>query len=215
MQENEHRSGVGTGTRDLMRTKALEASADIVAREGLKALTIRRVAQAIGCSIGTIYNLFQDLDQLLVRLNIATLEELETTLVAALARDDAGDTPRARLQALARAYVRFTERNHARWAAVIEAGAVALDEDREVVSGIIDRLVGLIEVDVAAHLGAGADPADCRRIAAALWVGIEGIGRLSVTDNLSMVTRDADAYGLSADQVDLVLGGTGALRRRP
>ena len=48
----------------------------IVAAEGERALTTRRIAQDIGHTSGTLYNVFKDRDDLILALNGATLDEL-------------------------------------------------------------------------------------------------------------------------------------------
>jgi AcrR family transcriptional regulator len=51
-------------SRDELYNLAMTAARDIVRREGMAALTARGLATAIGYSPGTLYNLFDSLDEL-------------------------------------------------------------------------------------------------------------------------------------------------------
>ena len=68
--------------RERLRTNTLLVARKIVAAEGLSALQARRVAQEAGCSVGTIYNLYDGLDDLIINVNAATLEDLGANLNA-------------------------------------------------------------------------------------------------------------------------------------
>ena len=48
-----------------LRVEALKIAEEIVVGEGLAALTARRVAGETGCSVGTLYNVFGQLDGLI------------------------------------------------------------------------------------------------------------------------------------------------------
>jgi len=58
----------------------LTAARDIAEKEGLRGLTARRIADKIGYSPGTIYNLFENLDDLIVQLRGETLGALYNRL---------------------------------------------------------------------------------------------------------------------------------------
>src|SRR6478736_441854 len=87
-----------------LKRLALEAAEAIALEEGLRGLTVRRVAERIGYAPGTIYNLFANLDDLIVQLNGMTLDALAVELGAA-----AGGSPATRPQRLVEAYFDFVE----------------------------------------------------------------------------------------------------------
>ena len=55
---------------------AMSSARGIVQQEGLRALTARSLAAAIGYSPGTLYNLFENLDELALHVNASTLDAL-------------------------------------------------------------------------------------------------------------------------------------------
>ena len=55
-------------SRDDLRAMILEAARAILATDGLRGLTARRVAKAIGYSPGTLYNFFTNIDELILHI---------------------------------------------------------------------------------------------------------------------------------------------------
>ena len=105
-----------------LRQVLLEAAERTMAAEGLKALKARSLAAEASCAIGQIYNVWPDLDHLIIAVNARTLDQLDERLAACEA--PAGLSPRekasAELLAQADAYLDFARRNGARWRAVFE-----------------------------------------------------------------------------------------------
>ena len=66
--------------REELHDLALAAAHRIVEENGFRALTARNVADSIGYSPGTLYNLFENIDDLVVQVNGGTLEVLFTAL---------------------------------------------------------------------------------------------------------------------------------------
>ena len=105
-----------------LRQALLEAAERTIAAEGLQALKARALAAEANCAIGQIYNVWPDLDSLVIAVNARTLDDLEERLTAAGA--PAGplnaQAARAVLVAQADAYLEFARHNGARWRAVFE-----------------------------------------------------------------------------------------------
>ena len=67
-------------TREELRRMALDAARAIIESDGLRALSTRRLAKAIGYTPGTLYQLFEDLDDLIIEVNVETLDALHAAL---------------------------------------------------------------------------------------------------------------------------------------
>ena len=63
-------------TREELYELALDAAASIISKEGYSALTARRIATDIGYSPGTLYNLFANLDEMVLHLKGRFLDAL-------------------------------------------------------------------------------------------------------------------------------------------
>jgi AcrR family transcriptional regulator len=178
-------------TRDVQRARALAAARAILSTEGMPALNARRVAAAIGVSVGTLYNLFENFDEVILTLNLETLEELDRAFAALPRLSD----PEAAIGTIAGAYLDFTAANRNRWASVLEFKTTAPHRFSEDFPAVIGRLVAWVERALAPLFPVGAE--DQRRLSAAvLWTSLEGIGALTAADNLRMVTTTT-AYDMA------------------
>src|ERR1700760_4504871 len=81
------------------RSLMLEIAERIISDKGLISLKVRDVADAAGCSIGSVYNEFGDFDGLILTINRETVRRL-TDQLRAVPRHD----PLAQLHGLAAAY---------------------------------------------------------------------------------------------------------------
>jgi AcrR family transcriptional regulator len=180
--------------RESQREAALTAARGILEAEGLAALTARRLAGVLGCSVGTLYNLFDSFDALVVQLNLATLAELELALAAAALP---GASAEEAAQSLAAAYLAHTTRHRRRWAAVLEANAAQRSGQPDAMRDSTARLVELVEQALAPIFPPEAAPGTARLAAAVLWTGLEGIAALSTVGNLALVAPGADASSMA------------------
>ena len=64
--------------KDNIRKKLIEAGRELVYAKGADFLTARKLSEASGCSIGTIYNQFANMDEFAIEQNKITIEELNT-----------------------------------------------------------------------------------------------------------------------------------------
>ena len=62
--------------RDEIHKKLLKAGRLLVCEKGTEFLTARKLSEASGCSIGTIYNQFSNMDEFILEQNEITLNEL-------------------------------------------------------------------------------------------------------------------------------------------
>src|SRR5215813_11606878 len=95
-----------------LREALLRAAERTIEAEGYQALRARALADAVGCAVGAIYNVFPDLDALALAVKSRIIDVMDAELAQAVARA-AGEGASAeqaaisRLLALAQAYLRF------------------------------------------------------------------------------------------------------------
>ena len=104
--------------REAQRETLVDCASAAIARGGLPALKARDLAACVGCSLGAIYNLVADLDELTLRVSRRTLAALDVELNAAEI-SGALDT-QAQLVAWAKAYAAFAAGNRNLWRALFE-----------------------------------------------------------------------------------------------
>jgi AcrR family transcriptional regulator len=196
-------------TRTELRQMILDAATDLIDREGPAGLTARAVARRIGYSVGTIYNLFEDLDDLVWQVNGRTLDGLHANLAAAAG----GAGAELRVRRLAQAYLDFVTTYPRRWASVLERRPQHASEPPRWYRERIRRLFDLAETALAGYFP--ADAAERRRRSAhVLWAGLTGIALLLETASMPADTGPA---ALVAALVDTHLAGIAgsAPKRRP
>jgi AcrR family transcriptional regulator len=172
---------------DEIREMVLATARRIVAKQGLGALSTRKVASSIGYAVGSLYLVFRNLDDLILHVNGATLDDLYQTLETTAVRIK---DPEACLLALARAYIQFAFNNRSLWTLVFEHPAPLRRpgwyQDK------VKRTFGLIEERL--HGIAPQRPAKDLKLAAhALWCGVHGVSVLGLADRL-------DESGLPASE---------------
>jgi AcrR family transcriptional regulator len=84
------------------RLLILEIARTIISSKGLRSLKVRDVAEAAGCSVGSVYNEFGDFDGVILTVNRETVQALTSRLSGVPAEDPVGQ-----LYGLAEAYLEF------------------------------------------------------------------------------------------------------------
>jgi AcrR family transcriptional regulator len=84
------------------RRQILEIARGIIAAKGLRSLKVRDVAEAVGCSVGSVYNEFGDFDGVILTVNRETVQALTARLRGVPAED-----PVRQLHGLAETYLDF------------------------------------------------------------------------------------------------------------
>jgi AcrR family transcriptional regulator len=185
-------------TRTELRQMILDAATGLIDREGPAGLSARAVARKIGYSVGTIYNLFDDLDDLVWQINGRTLDSLQANLAAS----STGSGAEQRVRRLAQAYLDYVTTYPKRWALVLEnrsSGAAPPRWYSERIHGLFE----LAEAALADYFPPDADEAR-RKSAHVLWAGLTGIALLRETTSLP---TDIEPATLVAALVDTHLAG--------
>ena len=164
----------GEHSRAELQELVLAAARRLALEHGLKGMTARNIAREIGYSPGTIYNVFKDLDDVVVRLNGRTLDELHAVLTPLPPRLE----PEAALIELARAYIDFIRSRPRLWGLQFEHRLPEGEEEPDWYAEKVQRLLGLISTALAPLFG--ADEAKQREHSGrVLWSAVEGISSLA------------------------------------
>src|SRR6195256_6434851 len=95
--------------REKLRDALILAAEKSIAAKGLAGLKTRDLAREIGVANGAVYNLVEDMDELILRVGSRTLARLDAALTAAEA--DGPAAPRETLIRIAVAYCDFATEN--------------------------------------------------------------------------------------------------------
>ena len=167
-------------SRDEIREMAISAAAKHVETEGFQSLTARKVASSIGYTVGTLYHVFRNFDDLVIHLNAQTIDEMAALIQRNTRRKR---NPENRIRAMAEFYVKYASDHPDRWRLVFEHQAprglptpVQMKERRDVMFEMV--------ADNLREISPGRMPQEVDHTATALWSGIHGICILALTGKL-------------------------------
>ncbi len=90
-----------------------------IAKGGMASLRARDLAREAGCAVGAIYNVFADMNALVIEVNGKTFTRIGTEVAGSITgKDDL--PPERRLILLALAYLDFADHNHHLWRALFD-----------------------------------------------------------------------------------------------
>lgn len=185
-QKPSGRKGFAPDVREAVIVATLKA----LDSKGLAGLKARAIAQEAGISVGSIYNLFGDLDELARIANGRIYDELYAIEMGALKAARAeGWPPLEQMLALAAAYLDFVKHNQNRWLAVL---AFNRGRSEPPPRWYLEKELSLFQIihDAISTLPAAEDPRAQRLHARALWASIHGIATLAVADGFLMQPID-------------------------
>ena len=195
-RRNEH-------TREQQREMALSAAELLIVKEGLAGFSMRKVAQAIGYTVGNLYLLFANQDDLLAAINERTADSMHAFLQDAC---EPQADPRERLRAMGAAYIDFAQRHPHRFRLMFEHQLPEAMQPRASTDLRLKRLFELVERNLA-PLVPGLKAEALRAAAAALWSAVHGVCILTVSSKLHKWTGLSDVRELSTGVVDIFVAG--------
>lgn len=174
-------------SREEIRRMALEAAEGIVVEHGLEGLSARKVATAIGYTVGTLYLVFENIDDLILQVNARTLDRLYARMAETRAHSaDARDW----LLQLGQVYIRFADEDPHRWSMIFEH---RLAEGRELPDWYeqkIERMFAFVE-EALAPLAGQHSRKEISQAARVIWGGVHGVCILALGDRLGVAGVDS------------------------
>jgi len=190
-------------TPEELHRMALDAARKIVRKEGLGALTTRKIASEIGYTVGTLYQLFDNVDQLIEQMNGETLDDFR----AYCERIDFGGGTADSLRSLVQAYIVYTRRNRNLWNAIFDHKLPAGYRRQEVYVGSVNKLVGVVRQAISPLFGPDQKAAMWHD-ANLLWGCLYGIAALAASDRLA---KDENVLSLIDTLIEVYI----AARQKP
>lgn len=183
-------------TRDELKEMFIQAGRELVLQEGYQALNARGVAARIGYSVGTLYNIFNNLSDLVVHINARTLDGLLQRL-----KENSGEL-------MAQTYLRYTQESAPLWRLIFE---YQMPEGSSFPDWWIEKVnesFALIEEKIRPEFGGSEEELACA--ARLFWMGLHGISMLALSGRIS-ATSNKPAEVLVQDLHNYLLAGHKAL----
>ncbi len=105
--------------REDLRTRLIDIAEARIRAEGLSAIKARDLAKQADCAVGAIYNVFPDLNGLVMAVNGRTFQTLGEVVAASVAAAPQGK-PQEELITMSLAYLRFAAENTNLWCALFD-----------------------------------------------------------------------------------------------
>jgi AcrR family transcriptional regulator len=192
--------------RARLREDLIDAAEKRIADAGLGGLKARDLARDVGCALGAIYNVFPDLDALILAVNGRTLALFEAHLdesVEGTEADGAAERAVDDLVRLARAYLTFALEHRRRWQALFQhrlaEGAELPDWYRAQQATLFSR----VEEPVR-RLLPGLDAQSCALLGRSVFSATHGVVSLGLDEKLATLPPQ-----ILRDQLDIVVRAIG------
>ncbi len=134
--------------RDELRARLIDIAEARIRADGLGAVKARELAREADCAVGAIYNVFSDLNGLIMAVNGRTFQALGQEVARSVAAAPQ-DAPQAELIIMSHAYLRFAAQNTNLWRALFDLEMSTEMEVPQWYLAELGKLFGLI----AAPLG--------------------------------------------------------------
>lgn len=176
--------------REHQREALFEAAEKAIERGGLRNLKAREIADAAGCALGAIYNLVEDMDEIVLRVGMRTLARLERALSESEARRQLKSSADAieQLVSMAIAYCRFASANKNLWRTLFEH---QMADDKPVPVWFVQAQMRLFKHPSAPLrlLISKAEEADVAMMSRTLFAAVHGIVLFGVEERMISVPR--------------------------
>ena len=176
--------------REKLKEALVDAASRTIAKDGIRGLKARALADEAGCALGAIYNVVADLDELVLHANARTLASLERSLTAATATGTGPDWAIGQLVTLALTYLEFAASHRRQWQALFEHRLASGSEVPEWYQQELARLFGYIERSVA-ELQPNTRPERRKLLARSLFSAVHGLVALGLEEKLQFIPLPA------------------------
>lgn len=177
-------------SREQLKELALIAGEQLIDEQGLSALSARKIATQIGYSVGTLYLIFNNLDDLCWHINARSMGQLDELILSNL-RSKPHQTPYKTLKIIADSYLDFAARWPNRWALMFEHHTDNEVNTPQWLNEAIEKLF-LYVTEPLRILNPHASETSLTLATHSLWCAIHGIAALNAQGKLFLTDINHD-----------------------
>lgn len=167
-----------------LELKLIEAATLIIEEDGLEHLSVRNVSAKADCSIGTLYNYFRDMNELILKINAKTLLKLQGVISRAIAPQQ---SKKLLGKTLAKEYLGFALENLPFWNLLFKYKLPKGQTMPQWYRSIIDENFRLLESALKPHIEAK----HVHKSSRILWGACHGIILLSIEGKLDIASPES------------------------
>jgi AcrR family transcriptional regulator len=178
--------------RNNLKETLVAVAERFIDNNGLAGMKARELAAQAGCSVGAIYNVVADLDELVIAVNGRTLDMMEAAFAAAAGtregpEPDSADAAIAHMVRLALAYLHFAAGHQRRWRTLFDHRLPPGQElpewyvgQQRRMFGVIEQALRILQPDLAADR--------FELLARSLFSAVHGIVALGLEEKLGAIS---------------------------
>ena len=170
-------------SREQIKEMVINAAEAIVIEESFFSLTIRKIALEIDYTVGSIYMVFENMDDLIMQVKTRTLIKLSLQLNEAISSKLSSEQ---QLTKLSLCYLEFANTEYNLWSMIFEhhlrPKTPIPDDYQQQVDAIFEKVACCFQ-----RLDLERSNSECQLAARTLWSGIHGICILSISKHLDVV----------------------------
>ncbi|MCE2928997.1 MAG: TetR/AcrR family transcriptional regulator [Candidatus Caenarcaniphilales bacterium] len=172
----------GEHSRSELEQLILNSANELLEKEGLAAVTTRKIAAKINYTHGTVHNFYEDFPELILRLNEQTLDQIYCVLSSLSLNKKYLEKS---LNELCEAYLNYSLLNYNRWHALYDFSYTQSTKKElpEWYQVKVDKIFKLLELNFKNF---GLKNSDALSASQILWSCLHGIMVLSLNDKLSL-----------------------------
>lgn len=174
--------------KEKLRVTLIDVAQNQIVSGGLASLKARDIARQAECALGAIYNVFDDINALVMAVNGRTFHALGADVTAAVEQAQ-GQSPNAQLIAMSKAYLGFAVDNTHLWRALFDLDMSVESQVPDWYLAELGQLFAHIAVPLA-QLFPDLPEAELDLMVRALFSSVHGIVLLGLQNRISAVPRD-------------------------
>lgn len=171
-----------------LRQKLIVAAEEQIVKGGLASVKARDLTKTAGCALGMIYNVFDDMNALVMAVNMRTFQALGDQVLKAV-QAATGQGPNDRLIAMSYAYLDYAAANTNVWRALFD---LQMSVDGQVPDWYLEKLQQLFEYisEPLREIFPDYSHTDIDLMTRALFSSVHGIVLLGLERRISAVPHD-------------------------
>lgn len=174
--------------REELRTRLIDIAEARIRCDGLGGVKARELAREADCAVGAIYNVFSDLNGLVMAVNGRTFQALGRAVAASVAAAPP-NAPQAELITMSHAYLRFAAENTNLWRALFDLEMSTEMDVPQWYLAELGKLFALIAAPLAKIFPNYTRP-ELELMTRALFSSVHGIVLLGLQKRISGVPLD-------------------------
>ncbi len=167
-------------TREQLTELALSSAEQLLNTKPASALSTRQIATKMGYTVGTLYQIFKNLPDLLLHVNARTLQRLYEDC---LQLDIKHHSPEDNILAYANLYLKFAHKHPGLWTLIFDSDVLGNEPLPDWYLSQVNSLFSLIETELK-RIKPESSEQEIIRTSRVLWSSVHGICTLSINDNL-------------------------------